>query len=124
MKKRVVFLNLFILSVLLFVQFSCRKSDYSSTGGSNNNTPVAAATIYMKGSVFSISTVNLYANGTVTWTNDDTMVHTVTANDGSFDSGDIQPGASFSHSFTSTGTIGYHCIHHAGMTGTIIVVSH
>jgi len=68
-------------------------------------------------------TVVIGKNNTVTFTNDDTTIHTVTANDGSFDSGNIMPGASWTYTFTSTGTFGYHCIYHHWMTGTITVVS-
>lgn len=66
-------------------------------------------------------TVVIGTNNTVTWTNNDIAVHTVTANDKSFDSGDIAPGASFSFTFTTPGTYPYHCIYHSWMSGTVIV---
>jgi plastocyanin/predicted lipoprotein with Yx(FWY)xxD motif len=58
---------------------------------------------------------------TVTWTNADSPSHTVTADDGSFDSGGIAPGATFSQSFTKAGTYAYHCTIHPSMTGTVTV---
>jgi plastocyanin len=58
---------------------------------------------------------------TVTWTNQDSTAHTVTANDGSFDSGPIQPGKSFSHTFSTAGTVAYHCKIHPSMTATVTV---
>lgn len=66
------------------------------------------------------------AGTTVTWINNDESEHTVTAGDGSFDSGNImtanvQPGASFSFTFTEPGTYEYVCTIHPRMTGTIIV---
>ena len=57
----------------------------------------------------------------VTWTNDDTVPHTVTADDGSFDAGTLQPGESFTHTFESEATLEYHCNIHPSMTGTIEV---
>ncbi|MHB8619933.1 MAG: cupredoxin domain-containing protein, partial [Chloroflexota bacterium] len=45
---------------------------------------------------------------TVTWTNSGSQVHTVVADDGSFDSGGIAPGASWSHTFGQAGTYPYH----------------
>ncbi len=36
-------------------------------------------------------------------------------------SGDFGPGAKYQHTFASTGTYHYHCIHHAPMTGTVTV---
>jgi plastocyanin len=55
----------------------------------------------------------------VTWTNEDSTTHTVTG-DG-FDSGDIAPGESFSHTFDSAGTYQYSCQYHPTMQGTVEV---
>jgi plastocyanin len=62
---------------------------------------------------------------TVTWTNNDSIAHTVTADDNSFDSGPMQPGQTFSHTFSQAGTVPYHCSIHgaASMSGTIQVTS-
>jgi len=60
-------------------------------------------------------------NNTVTWTNNDQVTHTVTALDGSFDSGLMQPGQIYVHTFTTPGTYQYHCQIHAWMNGTVIV---
>jgi len=65
-------------------------------------------------------TVSVSGNNTVTWLNNDNAPHTVTANDGSFSSGNIAPGASFSYTFTKSGTYTYHCLYHPWMTGIII----
>jgi plastocyanin len=37
------------------------------------------------------------------------------------DSGDISPSTSFQHRFSTAGSFPYHCIHHAIMTGTVVV---
>jgi plastocyanin len=58
---------------------------------------------------------------TVTWTNRDTMPHTVTGT--GFNSGDIAPGGSYSHQFQSAGAFDYHCSIHTVMQGTINVVN-
>jgi len=57
----------------------------------------------------------------VTVTNDDKVVHTWTADGGAFNSGMLQPGASFSFTFMTTGSYGYHCLIHTFMTGTVVV---
>ena len=36
-------------------------------------------------------------------------------------SGDIAPGGTYVHRFAAAGTYGYHCIHHAPMTGNVQV---
>jgi plastocyanin len=65
------------------------------------------------------------AQGTeVLWVNNDQVArHTVTADDGAFDSGDVPPSGSFSFTYNvQPGTYAYHCIHHAPtMTGTVNV---
>ena len=59
--------------------------------------------------------------GTVTWTNNDSATHTSTGNSGTWDSGPIAPGGTFSRTFSSAGTFPYHCTLHPGMVGTVTV---
>jgi len=74
---------------------------------------------------FQPMTITISAGDTVTWHNLDTATHTVTANDGSFDSGNVGGGGSFPHGFTQPGTYEYYCKIHgspgSGMHGTVIV---
>ncbi|MBI4187808.1 MAG: cupredoxin domain-containing protein [Chloroflexi bacterium] len=65
--------------------------------------------------------LSLVAGTTVTWTNAGQKPHTVTSDDGLFDSGILMPGQSFSFSFQSPRTYSYHCILHSGQAGTITV---
>ena len=58
---------------------------------------------------------------TVVWTNRMGMQHTVTADNGEFDSGPLAKDKSFSHVFDAPGTIPYHCDFHGDMTGTVTV---
>ena len=58
---------------------------------------------------------------TVVWTNNDPLPHTVTASDKSFNSGLIQPGKTYSHTFSKAGTFSYYCIPHPFMKGTVVV---
>jgi plastocyanin len=67
-------------------------------------------------------------NNTVTWTNADTAAHTVTSvtvpsGATSFDSGNMDPGATFTYTFATPGTYTYHCSYHSWMTGTVTVVA-
>jgi plastocyanin len=66
--------------------------------------------------------VTVKAGTKVTWSNNGAVVHTVTADDGkSFDSGNLQPKASFSLTPTAPGTFAYHCRQHPWMKGTLMV---
>jgi plastocyanin len=65
----------------------------------------------------------IQAGTQVTWKNDDSVAHTVTADDKSFDSGFIMPGKSWSHTFSQAGKHTYYCTLHGkpSMSGTIEV---
>lgn len=74
---------------------------------------------------FSPATLTVPVGTVVVWTNSTGAPHTVTSDDGkTFDSGIstlINPGASFSFTFTTAGTYSYHCQVHPSMKATIIV---
>jgi plastocyanin len=66
------------------------------------------------------------AGTTVIWNNDEQAKHTVTADDGLFDSGDQALGESYSFTFAEPGDYPYFCRYHGdvggvGMAGTIHV---
>src|SRR5215217_3160484 len=70
---------------------------------------------------FEPGTLTVPAGTTVTWTNTGNRPHTVTADDGSFDSGRLDPGEQFSQTFDQPGTFAYHCGFHPEMQGSIVV---
>ncbi|MCL5962590.1 MAG: plastocyanin/azurin family copper-binding protein [Chloroflexi bacterium] len=67
------------------------------------------------------ATITIHVGDRITWTNTGSMPHTVTADDGSFDSGTLNNGGTWSYTFTSPGTYTYHCAPHPWMKGTVIV---
>ena len=81
---------------------------------------------------YSPNHIKIKAGSTVTWNNNDNIVHTVTSgmpnsqNAGeAFDSGLtslIMPSKEFSHKFTEIGEFSYFCRIHPTMVGTIEVV--
>ncbi len=60
---------------------------------------------------------------TVEFVNEGVAPHTVTADDGSFDSGMLDAGATWSTTFDEAGTFAFLCSFHPDMTGTIEVVA-
>jgi plastocyanin len=70
---------------------------------------------------FQPASLEVSVGTTVTWTNSGASPHTVTADNGAFDSGRLPPGASFSQTFEAAGTVTYHCEIHSQMAGTIVV---
>ena len=55
------------------------------------------------------------------YNDDDADFHTFTADNGAFDSGRVDGGASFTFTLTQPGRYDYHCNRHARMRGTVIV---
>jgi plastocyanin len=66
--------------------------------------------------------VRVQAGGKAIWLNEDSVAHTATADDGSFDTGTIDEGKLKSETFKQPGTFTYHCEIHPQMHGTIEVV--
>ncbi|CAG1005569.1 plastocyanin [Methanosarcinales archaeon] len=60
---------------------------------------------------------------TVTWVNDDNVPHTITSVSGSFDSGSIAPGKTYSYKFDQAGTFEYSCTNHPSMPHGKVIVS-
>ena len=88
--------------------------------GGATSTPDNGTTVTIDNFAFSPTTLTVSAGTTVTWVNNDTAAHTVTADDGSFDSGNIAPGESFTHTFDTAGSFSYHCTYHPNMVATIV----
>jgi len=71
---------------------------------------------------FSPETIELRTGQTVEWANNDLTPHTVTSQGtGDLNSGSIDAGASWRHTFTHAGSFPYYCTFHPEMKGTVIV---
>ena len=88
--------------------------------------PMNAATMGDK--AYSPNPIDVKVGEGVTWTNDDSQIHTATsgaagsADAGSvFDSGIMSPDATFDFVFDTAGTYDYHCTMHPQMVGTVNV---
>ncbi len=88
-----------------------------------HTTHAAQINISIANMAFSPSALTVNAGDTVAWTNNDSVAHTVTADDGSFNSGTVQPGQTYTHLFTSSGAVSYHCALHPSMTGTVSIAA-
>jgi plastocyanin len=85
--------------------------------------PAPAAMV--EGSISDINSWGFAANvpvgGSLTWTNLGSQAHTVTAGDGSFDTGLVSPGATASIEFDTPGIYPYTCSPHPWMKGFVVV---
>ena len=105
----------------------------NSTGGNSVSIVPNASTLADK--AFAPNPLNAKVGDTVTWTNKDTVFHTVTSGTGpsdtthgkEFDSGLSGPtalttqGKTFSHKFMSAGEFPYFCQLHPTMVGKVVV---
>jgi plastocyanin len=81
----------------------------------------AAAVVEMRGIEYTRREVRIRSGETVEWINRDPLEHTVTADDGSFDSGIIAERGRYRRTFVQPGRYPYHCTPHPQMTGVVIV---
>ena len=109
-------------------QSSPQQTTTSSVG--ENNTGTTSTIIIPVGAVnrnaqhYEPNPATVAPNSRITWPNKDTVAHTATALDDSFDTGIIQPSASGSATVPAQGTtIPYHCTIHPWMTATLQVSS-
>jgi len=70
---------------------------------------------------FQPASITVGRGSIIVWRNQDTVTHTVTAEDGSFNSGTIVVGDTFEQRFDKVKTYTYSCSIHPEMKGTIIV---
>jgi plastocyanin len=104
----------------------------SSKESTNTNTATPAPTpnpeasstssVSIANMSYSPASLTLKKGTKVTWTNNDDVAHTVTADTGNaFDSGNMDKGKTFSFTFNTAGTFAYHCTYHPNMHGTVTV---
>lgn len=95
----------------------------SPTSAQTTVSPAAMNTqdVSIQNFAFSPATLHVKVGDKVTWTNKDSVGHSATADDGSFDTGVLAQGKSGSVTFKRAGTYTYHCSIHPNMKGTIVV---
>ena len=112
MKKLII-----LMAVLLLAGCQAYEEPTAAKGQAATNS------VSIAGFKFNPGTITVKAGDTVTWTQKDSAPHTVTATSGPemFDSGTLNKGQTFSHTFTKPGTYEYQCSIHPSMRGTVIV---
>jgi plastocyanin len=99
----------------------------SNTSASDNNI-ISMVSSGDEGYLYEPDTIQVNAGDTVTWTNTDDALHTVTSGSGTdenmgaeFDSGMMSTGKTFEHTFGAAGEFPYFCIIHPDMIGKVLV---
>lgn len=98
------------------------ESGGNAYGGGGGDSGGGGAEASMEGIQFVPSEVTVKVGETVTWTNNDSVGHDVTADEfSSGAAGGIAGGQTFEHTFEEAGTFDYVCTVHPGMDGTVQV---
>ena len=110
-------LSLIVIAVLAVGLAACGSSSKDSGSGGGGG----AAQITIKGSAFTVAG-SVAAGSTVTVKNEDSITHTVTADNGEFNTGNIDGGKTVTFTAPSTpGTYKFHCNIHSFMHATLTV---
>jgi plastocyanin len=96
----------------------------NAASGARSNAAIAGkrAAVTIRNYAFASQSLTVKVGTRLEWTNRDSTAHTATADQGSLDTGTINPAQSKTIDFTKPGTYAYHCAFHAFMRGTITVV--
>src|SRR5262245_54470442 len=100
---------------VLTAAMACGKN---SSPTSPSPTSVSAS---IAGNGFSPNPINISVGSSVTWTNNDTSMHGVVADNGAFRSDALATGKQYSYTFPTAGTFSYHDSSNASMVGTVNV---
>jgi plastocyanin len=121
--RRVPMLAIFGLAVALIGAACGSNSSTAPTTGAGSPAASggAANSVSIVDFAFNPTSINVKTGTTVAWTNTGSAAHTVTADDNSFDSGNLNGGGTFSQTFTTAGTFAYHCKIHSQMKATVVV---
>lgn len=97
------------------------RGDYGGGGGGGSGGQAGSGAVRIADFAFAPDSSSVKVGDSVKWTNQGSATHTVTADDGAFDSGNLAGGKAFSFTFDEAGTYAYHCNIHQSMTGTVTV---
>jgi plastocyanin len=104
-----------VVAVIAIVVTNFVSSDQHSVA---TGSAAAPDTVVIKNFSFSPKPITVKTGSTITVINDDNTTHTLTANDGAFDTGDVGGGQHGRITVNRSGTFAYHCTIHTFMTGT------
>jgi plastocyanin len=133
MANKPVYLTLGFLAVLGLIAFSSSGSFSAFAQGDQVKASITPGSSTKSTDAYQPNPINVKVGQKVQWTNDDTVMHTVTQGTpgatapGGFDSGLTGPnalttkGKTFEYTFDKAGEFPYYCQLHPSMVGTVVV---
>ena len=94
--------------------------DAVNTAGAANAAP-RVHTVLIEGMRYQPEELTVAVGDTVVWINRDMVPHTATSASGRFDSNEIAPGKSWTHTVRATGEFAYICTYHPLMKAVLRV---
>lgn len=128
MKNRMLLIILSLILIVVFLFISCGKPApvIPSPGLPEDLTPGATpptepiTELVIEGFTYKPPTLTIPVGTTITWYNKDSVPHTVTSRENTFDGG-VSYDDTYTYTFTHSGTFEYYCSIHPFMTAKIIV---
>lgn len=118
--KKLIFIFIFIIILSLFL--SACSSKQVQTQDLEVSLLTAGVSVTIRDFSYSPAEITIEKGTTVTWTNQDSALHTVSSDQGwDLDSGSLSQLQSYSHTFNESGTFEYHCVFHSMMKAKVIV---
>lgn len=132
--KKILLIAAILLPIVSSTPVLAGSTDYmmnmnnmSMSGGQTSQSTarqVQTSSVTIQNFAFMPSSITVPQGTTVTWTNHDSTAHTVTGDtSGGPSSSPIQPGQSYSFTFSNAGSFPYHCSIHPQMTGSVMVTA-
>lgn len=121
--SRYLFVILYVFAIIS-ISNSCTEdtvTDPHEKPGNTDKKEPGVNEVWIQGSAFTPETITVTSGTTITWTNKEGIIHTVTSNNELFDSGDIKNTGTYSFKFNAAGTFSYHCKLHPTMTAKVVV---
>jgi len=116
-----VFIVIIVIAVLGVGGYLIYKGGYNKSGqASSDNDSVSTNSVSISNFSFAPANITVKAGSTITFTNRESVAHTITADDGKFDQ-QVNPGKTTTVMINDPGAYDYHCSIHPSMKGTIIV---
>lgn len=119
-KNKIIWIVAVIVILALAVGVIVYNNNITANNAANTKNSILG-TVNIQKSSYNPGTMTIKNGDTVTWKNDDSVAHSVVADDDSFNSGEIIAGSKYKRTFVKTGTYNYHCVIHPNIKGVVVV---
>src|SRR5215207_4396334 len=118
MKRLAYLTTLSVIALVMLVPAAGAQQDEYAMGGQPTQN---AWSVSIEDFYFEPPDAAIAPGDKIIWINKGSTPHTVTADDGSFDSGVLNRGDTYTVTFLGSGTVTYHCAIHPNMVGSVSV---